>query len=248
MVSLSNRLVEWDGTITGTDSIAWDGTMKTAQKGTRIDPGRPAESTTRQRILEAARQEFTVHGKAGARMERIAATGAVNKAMLYYYYSSKDNLYREVLRSFYEPAFRGMEKLLAEDQKVEAKVRRMVGHFIDYYQKNLRFVRLLQRELADGGRDILALLGESQEARQGLTPQVLIDFMADGVRQGAFRPLDPRHAVLSMVGMCVVMFMIRPILPVMLGLDPDQPELFEQRKVQVGDLLLRGILNPKHQG
>jgi TetR/AcrR family transcriptional regulator len=153
-----------------------------------------------------------------------------------------------VLRSFFEQAFRGLEKVLAENQKVEAKVRRLVGYYIDYYQQNSRFVRLLQRELADGGQDVLALLKDSKGARQGLSPQTVIDFFAEASRQGVIRPLDPRHAVLSMIGMCVVMFMIRPILPAMLGLDAERPEAFEQRKIQVSELLLKGLLNPKHQG
>ena len=189
-----------------------------------------------------------MHGKAGARMDRIADAAAINKAMLYYYYSSKDNLYREVLRSFFEQAFRGLEKALAEEHKVEAKVRRLVSYYIDYYQQNSRFVRLLQRELADGGQDILALLKDSKGARQGLSPQAAIDFIAEASRKGAIRPLDPRHAVLSIIGMCVAMFMIRPILTAMLGLDPERPEAFEQRKLQVSELLLKGLLNPKYQG
>ena len=50
-----------------------------------------------------------------------------------------------------------------------------------------RYVRLLQRELADGGQDILALLKESKGARQSLSPQVVIDFFAEGARRGVFR-------------------------------------------------------------
>ena len=206
----------------------------------------PAETPARDRILEAARQEFTVHGKAGARMDRIAGEASVNKAMLYYYYSSKDNLYREVLRSFFELAFRGLEKVLATDHKAEDKVRRLISYYIDYYEQNARFVRLLQREMADGGQEVLAVLKDYKRAKLSLSPQVVVDFFAQGMRDNVFRPLDARHVVLSIVGMCVFMFMARPILLVMMGIDPEQPDAFQQRKLQVSELLLRGLLNPKH--
>jgi AcrR family transcriptional regulator len=166
--------------------------------------------------------------------------------MLYYYYSSKDNLYREVLRSFFELAFRGLEKVLATDHKAEDKVRRLISYYIDYYEQNARFVRLLQREMADGGQEVLAVLKDYKRAKLSLSPQVVVDFFAQGMRDNVFRPLDARHVVLSIVGMCVFMFMARPILLVMMGIDPEQPDAFQQRKLQVSELLLRGLLNPKH--
>ena len=49
------------------------------------------------RILEAAKQEFSAHGLAGARVDRIAAKAGANKRMLYYHVGKKDDLYLEVL-------------------------------------------------------------------------------------------------------------------------------------------------------
>jgi AcrR family transcriptional regulator len=52
---------------------------------------------TKRRILEAARREFSEKGIAGARVDAIAARAGVNKRMLYYYFGSKDDLFRRVL-------------------------------------------------------------------------------------------------------------------------------------------------------
>ncbi len=56
------------------------------------DPGE-----TRRRLLAAALQEFSAKGIAGARVDAIAAAAGVNKRMLYYYFGSKEGLYRAVL-------------------------------------------------------------------------------------------------------------------------------------------------------
>ena len=48
---------------------------------------------SRTRILDAALREFAAHGLAGARTDRIAQSAGVNKALLYYYFDSKENLY-----------------------------------------------------------------------------------------------------------------------------------------------------------
>jgi TetR/AcrR family transcriptional regulator len=51
---------------------------------------------TRSRILDAARTEFSAHGYAGARVDRIAGAAGVNKRMLYHYFGNKRELYRMV--------------------------------------------------------------------------------------------------------------------------------------------------------
>ena len=64
-------------------------------KATSPPSDRSAE--TRGRILDAALREFSAHGLAGARTETIAAAAGVNKALLYYYFDSKEKLYLAAL-------------------------------------------------------------------------------------------------------------------------------------------------------
>ena len=53
---------------------------------------------TQERILKAAFKEFAAEGFAGARVDRIARTGSINKRMLYHYFGNKEGLFREVVR------------------------------------------------------------------------------------------------------------------------------------------------------
>jgi TetR/AcrR family transcriptional regulator len=66
---------------------------------------------TKQKILNAALKEFATLGYAGARMEKIARRAEINKAMLFYYFSSKDNLYQEVLKHVLKKIFPGIRLL-----------------------------------------------------------------------------------------------------------------------------------------
>src|ERR1700757_4542060 len=58
-------------------------------------PERDAEAT-RQRLIEAAWAEFAEYGIAGARVDRIAANAHANKAQIYHYFGSKDQLFDAV--------------------------------------------------------------------------------------------------------------------------------------------------------
>ncbi|WP_328456454.1 TetR family transcriptional regulator [Amycolatopsis sp. NBC_00438] len=50
-------------------------------------------AATRQRIIDVATQEFARYGLAGARVERIVAAARTNKAQLYGYFGSKEELF-----------------------------------------------------------------------------------------------------------------------------------------------------------
>lgn len=67
-------------------------TEQDAPRRTRSD-GR----ATRRRILDTATEEFAAHGIAGARVDRIAANSGANKARIYAYYGSKEDLFDAVL-------------------------------------------------------------------------------------------------------------------------------------------------------
>ena len=69
-----------------------------ARRGTRRQP-----EASRDAILQAALAEFAQEGLAGARMDAIADSAGVNKALLYYYFHDKESLYGAVLDRFFCP-------------------------------------------------------------------------------------------------------------------------------------------------
>jgi AcrR family transcriptional regulator len=68
-----------------------------APRGSRRQP-----DASRKAILQAALVEFAEEGLAGARVDAIAETAGVNKALLYYYFHDKESLYGAVLDLFFE--------------------------------------------------------------------------------------------------------------------------------------------------
>src|SRR2546423_12228806 len=78
---------------------------KTSKSGSRGEPEK-----TRAAILRAALKEFAHEGVAGGRIDEIARSAGVNKALLYYYFKDKEGLHAAVL----EQVFAGVSaKVLA---------------------------------------------------------------------------------------------------------------------------------------
>jgi AcrR family transcriptional regulator len=70
----------------------------TSPRDSEATKKRDAEAT-RKRILEAATAEFTTHGIAGARVDRIAASAGANKSLIYAYFGNKDKLFDAVFEA-----------------------------------------------------------------------------------------------------------------------------------------------------
>jgi TetR/AcrR family transcriptional regulator len=102
---------------------------------------------TRTRILDAATQEFSANGLAGARTERIAEAAGVNKALLYYYFRSKDDLYAAALEAMAaRVAESSMAVLGLECSAGERMLRFALNHFDRIYSQTV-FQTLMQQEM-----------------------------------------------------------------------------------------------------
>jgi TetR/AcrR family transcriptional regulator len=91
-------------------------------------------SETRARILDAALGEFSTHGLAGARTDRIANSAGVNKALLYYYFDSKENLY---LAAFEMISDKIRERTLAVFLRESSPGERVLRSALEYFDRIL---------------------------------------------------------------------------------------------------------------
>ena len=109
------------------------------------------ENLTKSRILDTAAALFGEHGKAAVSTTRIAKEADVNKAMIFYYFGSKDELYFAAVRKLTEELFSLISERLSNVEPglpvIETFVRSHVGYLIEHPA----LVKLLVRELLAGG-------------------------------------------------------------------------------------------------
>src|SRR4051812_12492809 len=83
------------------------------------------------RILDAAHLVFVRHGTAGARMQEIADEAGVNKALLHYYFRSKERLAAAVFERVARGLFARLGMVAMANVDLETKVRRMIATYLD---------------------------------------------------------------------------------------------------------------------
>src|SRR5262245_16628965 len=111
---------------------------------------RPARVSP-ERILAAAAVEFAARGYAGARVDRIAARARVNKAMLYYHFGSKRQLYRELLRSTFAQVAERLRIVASSEGAPADMVDATVEAIADMGRQKPFFPAIMLREIAEGG-------------------------------------------------------------------------------------------------
>ena len=163
--------------------------LRIAARRAKGPPVRDAERS-REQILRAAAREFADSGLGGARVDRIAAQAGVNVRMLYYYFSSKDDLFLAVLERAYQ-VIREAEKGLELDQAepIDA-VCRLVEFTWQFQLSHPEFIPLLNSENLHQGRH---LAGSASIAKlHSPLLETIGRLLERGANAGAFRrDVDP---------------------------------------------------------
>ena len=69
------------------------------------------------------------------------------------------------------------------------------------------------------------------------------ELLLKGRRQNKVRQVDPKHTLMSIVGMSAGFFIFRPVAEIIFSLSPEEAETFAaERAVHIADLILHGIL------
>ena len=161
-----------------------------------------APEANRERILKAAIDEFAARGMKGASMDAITARTHTTRAMINYYFESKEKLYLAVLERVYGEIRDAEGKLDLDHLAPEDAIRRIVEFTYSYYVGHEGFVRLVVAENQASGRH----LRKSQVMRTLNRPIIdrLARVIARGQKQGVFRrDVDPVevHKAIAALGM-----------------------------------------------
>jgi AcrR family transcriptional regulator len=113
-----------------------------------------APQANRARIVEAAIDEFAARGFKGASMDAIAARTHTTRALINYYFGSKEQLYIAVLEQVYGEIREAEGQLELDHLPPVEAIRRIVEFTYNYYLTHEGFVRLVVAENQAGGRHL----------------------------------------------------------------------------------------------
>src|SRR5680860_1428715 len=108
------------------------------------------KDNTEEKILHAAQTVFIQKGMDGARMQEIANEAGINKALLHYYFRTKQKLFEAIFKKVFKQIFPKIETFILSDLPFEEKLGVFIDNYIDLLIKNPYFPAFILKEMEAG--------------------------------------------------------------------------------------------------
>ncbi|WP_243469354.1 TetR/AcrR family transcriptional regulator [Bermanella marisrubri] len=163
--------------------------MSTEQEMDKPKVGRIRERNSQQ-IIQAAQEEFVLHGFKGTSMQSIADRAGLPKANIHYYFKNKENLYNAVLEDIIEDW-----NVVLSDMDENSDPKEVLTNFIrnkmQLSYKKPKASKIFAMEIIQGAPHIKEYI--SKELRIWVKERVQI--MQSWIDQGKMRAVDPMHLI-----------------------------------------------------
>ncbi len=203
-------------------------------------PARTTGQKTMERILDAAEEVFIRFGYEGARMDQIADRAGVRKANIYYYFSSKEDLYHGLIDQILNNVMFEMRRFLDEPGTLETweLLDKFLDVLFDLVSRYRGLIGLAFGELFHPPRDerqatsIIPMLTQVEEMGKRM--------IADGIDAGVYRPQDPGQVLMSIEG-AIFQYFLLPDERVLqhTGGEKFDPVFLDRRRQHLRELIKR---------
>lgn len=192
------------------------------------NPQQPTLTETEQKIFDAAHEVFVQRGLDGAKMQDIADRAGINKALLHYYFRSKEKLFETIARAILNrnvPVIRG---IIESDLVLETKIERLIAQYIAVVSRNSYLPIFLISEMNKHPDRFFGSIFPQELPR----PEVFVRQVNEAVAEGRIRAVDPRHLIVNVMSMCLMPFVAKPMLRVLLGMTSEEWDKFIQQRTR----------------
>jgi AcrR family transcriptional regulator len=198
---------------------------------------------TRQEILDVALSEFARNGYAGARVDEIAARTRTTKRMLYYYFTSKEQLYIAVLERAYATARDAERQLDVDHLDPVSAIRTLAELTFDHHESHQDFISLVAIENIHRAEfiDKSPALAELSNPAVDLIARILERGHAAGVFHRQVEAIDV-HMMIS--AFCFFRVSNRHTFGALFGVDMLDPARRDQYRQMIGDMTVSYLAAP----
>ncbi len=199
------------------------------------------DNQTEKAILEAAGKVFTRKGFAAARMEDIAKEAGINRALLHYYFRSKNKMFDLIFDQRVHEFFSGLGEIIGSDRNLEEKIRAIMEHEITILIAHPYLPIFVLQEVNQNPQ---RMLEHAQKA--GAHPGMLLKKFSiqvkNEIKKGKIKPIDPSQLLMNIMSMAIYPFIAKPILKTILETDDIGFEIvMKRRKKEVTDFILSAL-------
>ena len=201
------------------------------------------DKTTENQILDAAEAVFQSKGMDGARMQEIADKAGINKAMLHYYYRSKQQLFEAVFKKAFSLLAPQLDRIINDDSSIEEKIRNFTFNYISFVSNHPSLPNFIIQELNRNP-------GFAERLRQTEGFPNINKFkrqLNEEIEKGTIISIKAEQLLINILALNVFPFIAKPLLKTFINIDDAfYKQLIEHRKTEVADFIINSI-KPKNE-
>jgi AcrR family transcriptional regulator len=194
---------------------------------------------TEELILDAAKDIFQHKGMDGARMQEIADKAGINKAMLHYYYRSKQKLFEAVFKSAINLMAPKIADIINTEEHLFDKIKNFTNKYIGFISKHSYIPLFIINEL---NRNPELLKDVFKNRNDNQIEQKLVNQINELVEKGEIRPINPEQLLLDIMSLSIFPVVGQSLLKTLLQKDDKEyKKLIKQRKTCVAEFVINSI-------
>ncbi len=175
-------------------------------------------------------------------MHEIAEEAGMNKALLHYYFRSKDRLYEAVFKHVLEIFQASLQFPMEPEVSYPEALQVFIDNLFDLHAGHPEISRLWMHENLNGAPVVARLMKQHLDSDFNAGPNQFLRRTKQAIEDGEIVPQDPLQVLVSVLGATIFFFLAAPTLAfVFPGHFRDQDEAVRVRKKHVFELLYNGL-------
>ncbi len=196
------------------------------------------DENTESKILDAAKNVFQSKGMDGARMQEIADNAGINKALLHYYYRSKQLLFESVFKNAFSLLAPQINAILNDDSSIENKIRNFTSNYISFVIKHPYLPNFVLQELNRNPEFISKI-----QEKIGFPNIDKFRMQLDAeINNGIITPIKAEQLFINILALNIFPFIAAPLIKAITNTDSKAyKQLIEDRKTEVSTFIINSI-------
>ncbi len=196
------------------------------------------DTSTESNILDAAKRVFQNKGMDGARMQEIADEANINKAMLHYYFRSKQLLFEAVFKNAFSLLSPQLNTILNDDSSIEDKIKNFSFNYISFIIKHPYLPNFIIQELNRNPEFMLTI----QSISGFPNIEKFKNQVKSEVEMGLIIPIEAEQLFINIMALNIFPFVAKPLVKALINKnDEDMNAILEARKTEVANFIINAI-------
>ncbi|MDZ7743113.1 MAG: TetR/AcrR family transcriptional regulator [Bacteroidota bacterium] len=193
---------------------------------------------TEEKILEAAKRVFVRSGFEGTSMQKIADEAGINKALLHYYYRSKEKLFEQAFSKIFRQFVPRAQEIFNSEIDFFDKIRLFVSTYIDLLVENPLVPGFILQEINRNPNILYHIITQA-----GVNPSFFFIHAEKEIAAGNIVISSSKHLFINIMSLCIFPIAARPLMQkIVFQNDQRSYEIFlEDRKTEVSDFIINAI-------